>query len=311
MGTAMQAQASSFDVMHVHSVFNWPTWSAARIAKSVGLPFLLSPRGMLGRTVIEAKSRLAKSLWIRLIEQKSLLDSSGLHVTADWEAAEINALGFRLPQVFCVPNGVSWPTCYSSLSDGPLTGISKPYALFLSRINWKKGLDRLIEAWKWVPDLNLLIAGNDEDGYQKKLEQLADEHRVRDRIRFLGAVADEHKWALYENAMMLALPSYSENFGNVVAEAMAMGCPVVVTPEVGLADLVKESGSGVVTDGAPRALAQTISSLLQDAPRRRSMGERGKFTARRHLSWESASAQMEAIYAGICGGNELKNRSPA
>jgi glycosyltransferase involved in cell wall biosynthesis len=309
--TSLISQAAGFDIMHLHSVFNWPTWSAARVAKSAGVPFMLSPRGMLGRAVIDGKSRWLKSWWIRLIEQRSLLDSAGLHVTAESERAEITALKLRLPPMFCVPNGVSWPAQHSALSQGPLAGISKPYALFLSRIDWKKGLERLIEAWKWVPDLNLLIAGNDESGYRKKLERLIDEHLLRDRIQFLGPVADEHKWALYENALMFVLPSYSENFGNVVAEAMAMGCPVVVTPEVGLAGLVKDSGAGVVTDGAPRALAQTLRSLLQDAPRRRLMGERGKFTARRHLSWESSVAHMESIYFRILSNQVAARRSTA
>ncbi len=311
MRSSLKARISSFDVVHLHSVFLWPTWSAARIAKSAGVPYLVSPRGMLGRTVINGKSRFVKSGWIRLIEQRTLLDSSGLHVTAEAETAEIRALGLRLPQIYCVPNGVSWPARHSSLADGPLSGVPRPYALFLSRIDWKKGLDRLIEAWKWVPDLTLLIAGNDEQAYQGKLEQLADYHQVRDRIHFLGPVSDEHKWALYENALMFVLPSYSENFGNVVAEAMAMGCPVIVTPEVGLANLVKESGSGVVTDGGPRPLADTIRSLLQDPQRRRMMGDRGRFTARRHLSCESSAIQMEAVYRRICGQAELLRRTAA
>ncbi len=311
MRAALRSQVSGFDVLHLHSVFLWPTWSAARIAASMGVPYLVAPRGMLGRTVIDGKSKFVKSSWIRLIEQRTLVESSGLHVTAPAEAAEITALGLRLPEIFCVPNGVGWPAHHSRLEDGPWAAVSKPYALFLSRIDWKKGLDRLIEAWQWVPDLTLLIAGNDEQGYRKKLEQMTDDHQVRDRIRFLGPVSDEHKWALYENALMFVLPSYSENFGNVVAEAMAMGCPVVVTPEVGLADLVKESGSGVVTDGAPRILAQTISALLQDPARRRMMGDRGRFTARRRLSWESSAAQMEAIYMRICGRAESKRRTAA
>jgi glycosyltransferase involved in cell wall biosynthesis len=311
MRSALKSQISTFDAVHLHSVFLWPTWTAARIAKSAKIPYLVSPRGMLGRTVINGKSRVVKSAWIRLVEQRTLLESSGLHVTAEAETDEIKALGLRLPEIFCVPNGVSWPARHASLAEGPLSGVPKPYALFLSRIDWKKGLDRLIEAWKWVPDLTLLIAGNDEQGYQRKLEQLAADHQVRDRIRFLGLVSDQHKWALYENAMMFVLPSYSENFGNVVAEAMAMGCPVVVTPEVGLANLVRESGSGVVTDGAPRPLADTIRSLVQDPSRRRSMGDRGRFTARRHLSCESSAVQMEGIYRRICGQAESMRRTAA
>jgi glycosyltransferase involved in cell wall biosynthesis len=301
LATALKGAARDFDVMHLHSVFQWPIYAAARVAASAGLPYLLAPRGMLGEAVIRGKSRFVKSAWIRLIEQRTLSEAAGLHVTTDLEAREIRALDLRLPEIFCVPNSVSWPTTHTPLDDGPLSAIAKPYVLFLSRIDWKKGLDRLIEAWRWVPELTLVIAGNDEEGYWKRLRKMAAAHGVLDRIAFIGPVTDEHKWALYENALLFVLPSYSENFGNVVAEAMAMGCPVVVTPEVGLADLVRQTGSGVVSDGAPRILAEAILSLARDPARRRAMGESGRRTADGQLSADAAAGRMEAVYRKLCG----------
>ena len=311
MTASLKIQASSFDVMHLHSVFQWPTYAAARVASSVGLPYLVAPRGMLGRAVIQGKSRSVKSAWIRLIEQRTLREAAGLHVTTQLEAEEVRALGLRLPEIFCVPNSVSWPARHTSLQDGPYGEITRPYVLFLSRIDWKKGLDRLIRAWQWLPDLQLVIAGNDEGGYWQTLRKMAASHRVLDRIRFLGPVMDAHKWALYENATLFVLPSYSENFGNVVAEAMAMACPVVVTPEVGLAALVAESGSGVVADGTPRELAGAIGSLAADSARQRSMGERGRIAASRYLSAHAAAGQMEAIYRQLCSGQDWSRRSAA
>jgi glycosyltransferase involved in cell wall biosynthesis len=299
---AVRAQAPHFDVMHLHSVFLWPTWAAARAARSAGLPYLVSPRGMLGSAVIHGKSRMVKSAWIRLIEQQTLIDSAGIHVTAELERDEILALGLRTPDIICVPNGVSWPSTPPTLASGPFAALPRPYALFLSRIDWKKGLDRLIKAWKWVPHLSLIIAGNDESGYREKLERIVEEYQLEGRIHFIGAVSDEHKWALYDQATMFVLPSYSENFGNVVAEAMAMGCPVVVTPEVGLARLVRESGAGIVTDGSPQRLAETIRTLMHDSAARRLMGDRGRAAARQQLSWESAAGRMEALYRDVCSG---------
>jgi glycosyltransferase involved in cell wall biosynthesis len=308
MRTELVKVAPAFDVMHLHSVFRWPTWAAARVAHSARLPYLLSPRGMLGEAVIRGKSRFAKSAWIRLIEQRTLDESAGVHVTSELEAAEIKALGLRLPPLTCVPNGVSWPEQYAPLPE--VSWASQPYALFLSRIDWKKGLDRLIEAWKWVPDLTLIVAGNDEEGYRSKLEKLIDRHQVRSRIRFVGPIPDAQKWALYASATMFVLPSYSENFGNVVAEAMAMGCPVVITPEVGLSSLVAHTGSGVVSDGAPRAFAQAVCTLLKDPSLRRQMSDRGRRTARRDLSWQAAASRMEELYLEICGQG-TKRRSAA
>ena len=292
---------TEFDLVHLHSVFLWPTYTAARFAHRAGVPYLMSPRGMLVGDVIRKKSRFLKSAWIELVEKRSLAQAARLHVTAEIEGDEAKALGLKLPEIVCVPNGVNWPSRHAPLAAGPYANTPMPYALFLSRIDRKKGLDRLISAWKWVPDLTLIIAGNDEDDYLPGLKALAQREGVAGRLKFLGAVSDEHKWALYENAEMFVLPSYSENFGNVVAEAMSMACPVVITPDVGLAKLVSKAGAGVVTPGDPRILAQAIATLHADELQRKRMGAQGRRAAIEHLSWEGAASQMEVEYRRILG----------
>lgn len=292
---------ADFDLVHLHSVFLWPTYIAARVAYRAGVPYVLSPRGSLVGDLIRGKSRLVKSAWINLVERRSLVRAARLHVTAEIEGDEAKALGLKLPEIFCVPNGVGWPSRHLPLAAGPFDSIQRPYALFLSRINRKKGLDRLICAWKWVPQLALIIAGNDEEDYLPELKALARSEGIADRLNFIGSVSDEHKWALYENAEMFILPSYSENFGNVVAEAMAMACPVVVTPEVGLAKFVREVGAGVVTSGEPSVLAQAVAELHRDEFRRKRCGALGRQAAIRHLSWEGVGAQMESEYNRILG----------
>jgi glycosyltransferase involved in cell wall biosynthesis len=299
MRTALRAEASSFDVIHLHSVFLWPTWAAARVARSSGVPFLVSPRGMLGPDVIRRKSRFVKSAWIRLIEQRTLRESAAVHITSDLEGEEIRSLGLKLPRLCCVPNGVSTPANYAPLQRGPFAQLPRPYALFLSRISWKKGLDRLIKSWKWVPDLTLVIAGNDEENYLPQLKALAESEGVKARLHFIGAVSDEHKWALYESATMFILPSYSENFGNVVAEAMAVACPVVVTKEVGLASLVLETGAGVVADGEPALLAKAINELRSDEVRRKRYGLAGQRAVKAKLSWGAAAVQLAEVYGSV------------
>jgi glycosyltransferase involved in cell wall biosynthesis len=287
----------SFDVVHLHSVFLWPTWAAARASLRAGKPYFLSPRGMLVDDLIKRKSRLVKRVWIRLIERQTIARAAGVHVTSELEATDMRALGFKLPEVYCVPNGVQWPSSHTPLSDGPYAHLPRPYALFLSRISWKKGLDRLIEAWAMVPDLHLVIAGNDEENYLPDLKALVQKVGVSDRVLFVGPVTDTDKWALYENAEMFVLPSYSENFGNVVAEAMAMSCPVLVTPEVGLAEVVRTSGAGVVTAGEPKELAATVCALLANASERKQMGERGFRVAVDQLSWGTVAARIETMYS--------------
>lgn len=298
LGRKLRSNVADFDLVHLHSVFLWPTYAAARAARRAAVPYFMAPRGMLVGDVIRAKSRFVKMAWIELIERKSLAAAAGLHVTAEIEAAEIRALRLKFSDAFCVPNGVRWPERYPALAEGPARGIRKPYALFLSRVNRKKGLDRLIPAWRLAPrELMLVIAGNDDEGIRPELELLAAHEGVSHRITFVGPVSDEHKWSLYENAEMFILPSRSENFGNVVAEAMAMACPVIITPEVGIAPLVSQVGAGVVTPATdPTVLAQVISDLHRNDVQRRRMGLAGRQAAIEKLSWEGVAMQMEAAY---------------
>jgi glycosyltransferase involved in cell wall biosynthesis len=273
--------------------------AAARAAARAGVPYVIAPRGMLIRDLISRKSRWVKSAWIHLFERRTLAEAAAVHVTAEIEGKELRELQLPARAIACIPNGVDTPAEHASLAAGPYGSLPERYVLFLSRINWKKGLDRLIKAWQWVPDVPLVIAGNDDEGYQPKLEELARSLGMADRVIFLGPVRDAHKWALYEQAQLFVLPSYSENFGNVVAEAMAMGCPVAVTPEVGIAPLVEATGAGLVVDGEPEKLAAGIRKLLADPQRRLEMGRRGAEAARTQLSWNGVVASTEALYGRV------------
>jgi glycosyltransferase involved in cell wall biosynthesis len=299
LATRLRAEAPRMDLIHLHSVFLWPTYIAARIAHRARVPYVVSPRGMLVREAIRRKSRLVKSAWIELVEKRTLAQAARVHVTAHLEAADVQALQLKLPPMFCVPNGVFWPREHLELQAGPFADVARPYALFLSRIDPKKGLDRLLRAWKWVKGLMLLVAGNDETGYTRALEEIVRQEGIADRVRFLGAVSDAHKWALYEHAEMFVLPSYTENFGNAVAEAMAMGCPVVITPQIGIAQLVQEVGAGLVSDGEPPILAKAIIALHLNEPQRRKLGSMGRRAAVERLSWEGVAEQMEREYRRI------------
>jgi glycosyltransferase involved in cell wall biosynthesis len=284
--SAMRRQLRTFvplcDVVHVHSVFLWPTSAAARIAARAGVPYVVSPRGMLVPELIRRKSRAAKSLWLRAVERQTLRDAALLHVTSQRELDDARALGLPLPAHAIVPNGIDLPP----LSDAP----HGDELLFLGRINWKKGLDRLIEAMKLLPEARLAIAGNDEEDYAATLPRA-------ENVRFVGTVSGEVKDALLRNAAALVLPSISENFGNVVLEALAVGTPVVVTPEVGLARDVEAAEAGIVTSNEPAALAQALRALLADRATREAMGRRGRALVEARFGWDRVAAEMEEHYA--------------
>jgi glycosyltransferase involved in cell wall biosynthesis len=255
---------------------------------------------MLIKDVINRKSTLAKKTWIQLIERNNLEKASAIHVTTKAEELECKRFGYNLPPLCIVPNGID-----PSPIDKPIKEISEPVKkllnkqpllLFLSRISWKKGLDRLIPALVHVRDAHLIIAGNDDEKYTPFLKNLAKEHNVIERITFTGLVYGDDKQALLRAATVFVLPSYSENFGNVVLEAMAVGCPVVVTPEVGLADVVSESKAGIVVNGEPRNIAEGLLKIIESDDDRDKMGKRGQEIVKEQFSWNAVAEQMELFY---------------
>jgi glycosyltransferase involved in cell wall biosynthesis len=311
MKKALDEQAKEFDLLHLHSIYLWPTWAATRTARRSHVPYIIAPRGMLVKELVRKKNRWVKTAWINLIEKINLENAAAIHVTSKIEADEAACFGFRLPKIVTVPNGVGAPlTLPSSPLDlrggcGALSPLiieilgKRPYLLFLGRINWKKGLDMLIPALSHIGNIPLVIAGNDEENYSSELKRLANTHAVEDRIIFTGPVRGDDKASLLQNASMLVLPSYSENFGIVALEAMAAGCPVAVTPEVGLSDTISETGSGIVVPGDPEILASGINSLLSNPSLMLQMGANGKKVAKERFTWEAVSAQMEKVYQNI------------
>src|SRR5262245_5912907 len=136
---------------------------------------------------------------------------STVHFTSLQERDDAKRTGVPIPRAAIIPNGIELSPNHAANHGDDL--------LFLGRINWKKGLDRLIEAMRLLPEMRLTIAGNDEENYRASLPEAGN-------VRFVGPVSGDAKDELLRTAAALVLPSYSENFGNVVLEAMAVGTPV-------------------------------------------------------------------------------------
>ncbi|MFC1680381.1 glycosyltransferase [Pseudomonadota bacterium] len=288
-----------YDVIHLHSVFLWPTYVAARLANGGNIPYVISPRGMLVPELIRRRGRIRKLLWISLVERKSLEQAAMVHVTSDLERVELQSFNFRLKNVVVVPNGVSMPKRTQS-NGGDIRGSLVSVVLFLGRINWKKGLDRLIES---IPHTKtkcqFLFAGNDDEGYSEILREKAERLGVSERVEFVGEVDDDQKWILLSQATVVVLPSYQENFGNVVLEAMATSKPVLVTAEVGAASIVEEARAGIVTEGEPTDIAAAIDKLVSNPGLCRDMGARGCITVNQRYSWRYIAEHMLGQYQKI------------
>jgi glycosyltransferase involved in cell wall biosynthesis len=112
LARALKLEVSRFDVVHLHSVFVWPTWAAARLAKVANVPYLISPRGMLVKDLVRRRSRFVKAAWMTLIEKSNVERASGIHVTSELEAQELKRFKWQLPRVTMIPNGVE---CFAAI----------------------------------------------------------------------------------------------------------------------------------------------------------------------------------------------------
>jgi glycosyltransferase involved in cell wall biosynthesis len=299
---ALRRRLPEFDVVQAHGLFTWPTTCAAREAEHAGVPFVLSPRGMLVRDLIRRRGRLRKELWLHAFDRRTFERAALVHATSELEARELRRFAFACRPIETIPNGVD----HEPFDDdaGELSPCVRALVerddliLFLGRINWKKGLDRLLEAVVRLDAGHLVVAGDDH-GYRAELERLVRERGVSDRVTFTGPVVGRDKAALLERASVLALVSDNENFGNVVLEALAAALPVVVTHGVGAAPIVESAGAGLVVDGEPSAIASALECILADRTAAHALGEAGRAEVRTRYTWDVVAAAFERAYAGL------------
>jgi glycosyltransferase involved in cell wall biosynthesis len=300
LGAQCNTMVRNFDAVHLHSVFLFPTWAGARSAARAGVPYVLSPRGMLDRDLIERRSGAVKRAWIGLVERGNLAGAAAIHLTSEEERRALVDLGLALAPNVVIPNGVDDPTPFQP--DAVSADVRELVAggfeiLSFGRISWKKALDRLIRAMAYLPNARAVIAGHDEESEASRLCAIAQACGVANRVRFLARhISGADKEALFAAARVFAMTSLSENFGNVVAEAMIRGLPVVVTERVGAAELVEASGAGMVVRNGEQDFAAALATLLQSNERLAAMGSAGAVYARERLSWDNVARRFEELY---------------
>ncbi|HRR09455.1 MAG TPA: glycosyltransferase [Rhodothermales bacterium] len=212
------------DIIHDHGVWLWSNWLVSKIACKHKIPLVNSPNGMLMPASLAHKNLLKRMSWM-FYQRQVTQRASTLHVTSEVERSYLSALGIHKP-VWVIPNGIRLPSTMPTKRF-----ITPRKALFLSRLHPIKGLMLLLDAWKnirpegWI----LEIAGPDEGGYAAEVLKKIAENDLSAAVRVLGPVSDIEKWDLLVQADLFVLPSKSENFGIVIAEAMAAGLPVVTT----------------------------------------------------------------------------------
>jgi glycosyltransferase involved in cell wall biosynthesis len=242
-----------------------------------------------------------KPLFWKVVQRPSLAAVNCFHATAQSEYEDIRRMGFRQP-VCLIPNGIDIP------AHGAGFDLPERTLLFLGRAHPNKGLDTLIRAWNKVsgqlPAWKLRIVGDSSDNYLDEMKQLAAS-LAAPKVEFTGALYGANKFQAYREAEAYILPSYSENFGVTVAEALAHGVPAIVTKGAPWSGL-NEVGAGYWVDLTVDCLAAAILSMcVQDRPALQLMGARGKEWMVTEYSWHSVAKQMAEVYEWLLGCGSL------
>jgi len=305
MTDALKHQVKTFDLVHINGLYLYPTMAASRACRRQRVPYMISPHGMLDPHAIRFQSTWKKKLYIWLIEKRNLRGAAALHFTSFEEQQLVAQSGWQLPG-FVVPNALDLAEFPEPGGDTATSETNGESVLFLSRIHPKKGLDLLIPAFAQVvarrPGVKLHLVGPDENEYLAQVRSWIAAYRLEDHVICSGMLLGQEKLRAYQHCTLFVLPSYSENFGIVVIEAMACGKPVVISDRVNIYREVAQAGAGLVTACDANDIAQAIVTLLADPARAREMGRRGRKLVEEKFTWERAAAEMLAMYRQIVAG---------
>lgn len=285
-------------VIHDHGLWLATNHWASQTARRFEIPLVLHPRGMLEPWALKHKAR-KKRIALALYQRSGLETAKVLVATADAEYQHLRKLGLTQP-IALIPNGVC--VHWNAMAQSSLSrSIDAPrIALFLSRIYPVKGLTNLIRAWAQLSPIGwrLQIAGPNEGGHLAEVLALVEQYGISNDVEYIGEVDDAAKSALYRGADVFVLPTLSENFGVVVAEALAHGVPVITTKGAPWADL-QTYGCGWWIDVGVEPLAQALrdAMALSDVERQ-AMGSRGREYVRRY-DWDEVATHMVAVYRWV------------
>lgn len=299
-----------YDVLDNHYLFSYAPTCAATIARWKGVPYTVRTMGQLTSWAL-AQSRSKKQIYTALAERRNLKRAAAIHCTSPSEIEDVRNFGVKTPTI-TLPLGVNAPpidpAAAAKVRQHYNIPANTPIILFLSRLHYKKRPELLLKSLsqlqKSLP-FHVILAGAGDANYISELQSLVETLGMSDRITFPGMVVGQDKDLLFQGADLFVLPSFSENFGIAVAEALIVGLPVVITPGIQIAPDIAAAEAGLVVEGEEDLLADAIRHLLASPERRQQMGKNGIKLAKEKYSWHTIAQNLIPAYQTIATQKKL------
>lgn len=312
----LKAAVAGADIVHIHALWEEIQHRAARTARRLGVPYIITPHGMLDPWSLNQKA-MKKRVYMALRLRRNLQYASAVHFTTQTECDLAVPLKLTAPAIL-EPNGVD----LSEFVDLPHRGTfrsrfagldGRPIVVFLGRIHPGKGLEYLIPAMAQLKnrDSRLVIVGPDSQGYQAQMQELVARHKLEDRVLFTGMLVGADRVAALADADLFALPSQHENFGIAVVEALAAGVPVIVSDQVQIQKEIAAGQVGAVVPCDTDCVAAELDRWLGNAPLRQAAAARARPFVWEHYDWQKIAQRWCQHYSAVAGKTvDLANGVP-
>jgi len=296
LGGWLEEHVAEFDVVHVHAVFSHACLAASSACRRQRVPYIVRPLGTLDPWSLQQKRVRKRVLW-HFGVQRMLEDAAAIHYTTSSEK-RLAESALPVERGVVIPLGVD-----ETLFEWSGSKTDPPYVLVLGRLHPKKGIEALVEVFlevtQQLPQWKLMIVGDGDAHYVSKLHDYVTRLDADERIVFRGWLQGPDKTAALGGAALLALLSWQENFGLVVAEALASGTPVLVSTHVNLADEIEAAGAGWIVPTDRNIVRRTLDSILRDEAERARRGQAGRALAQAGFRWHSVARQINQLYQSV------------
>jgi glycosyltransferase involved in cell wall biosynthesis len=291
-----------YDVVHIHSIFNFPAAISLIISQFFKKKIILSPRGILDKDLIENKNTIMKKIWLYLLKNTLSKNVKFFHATTEFEKKKIKFY-YENNDIKVIANGIDENLFLKKKISRKINNKYSKYfkkknnLLYLGRIDKKKNIELILKSIKnaQLSNFVLNVVGTGDKQYLKYLLNLSYKLNLNDNINFINHLDNESKIYFYKKSSHLLLPSKSENFANVVLEAIFFGKSVLISDKVGLKDFVKKNNFGIVCDST-RTFEKDLKFLVNNKNIMVRTHKYGKKMIIKNFSWSKIVHQYINMY---------------